>query len=151
MVSPSGVARVCPGGELAITCSTDRSFIQWNIMASQSFPLLGVPYRTRLISASQAVVDPLVLNMVTFDFSHSLLMNGSSVSLVSVLSVTDVPDILNGTIVNCTDVGSSLVETNTEIVTVHIIQIADLGEQTSLAKNFYACSVVTHARLTYLV
>ena len=128
MLSPPGVARVCPGGELAITCSTDRSFLEWNITASQSFPLPGVPHRTRLVSVSSQTVEPLVLNMVSFNFSHSTYTNGSSVSLVSVLSVTDVPDILNGTRVNCTDIGASLAETNTAIVTVHAIRSTDLSE-----------------------
>ena len=125
MLSPSGIARVCPGGDLAITCSTDRSFLEWNI--APSFTIPGQPYRTRLVFVSQDLV-PLVLNMISFDFSHSTHNNGSSVSLVSVLSVTSVPDILNSTRVNCTDIGASLAETSTSTVTVHIIRLADLGE-----------------------
>ena len=126
MLSPSGVARVCPGGDLAITCSTDRSFLEWNI--TPSFTIPGQPYRTRLVFVSQDLVLPLVLNMISFDFSHSTHNNGSSVSLVSVLSVTSVPDILNGTRVNCTDIGASLAETTTSMVTVHVIRLIDLGE-----------------------
>ena len=127
ILSPSGVARVCPGGDLAITCSTDRSFLEWNI--TPSFTIPGQPYRTRLVVASSSQdLEPLVLNMISFDFSHSTHNNGSSVSLVSVLSVTSVPDILNGTRVNCTDIGASLAETSTSTVTVHVIRPADLGE-----------------------
>ena len=125
MLSPSGVARVCPGGDLAITYSTDRSFLEWNI--TPSFTIPGRPYRTRLVFVSQDL-EPIVLNMISFDFSHSTHNNGSSVSLVSVLSVTSAPDILNGTRVNCTDIGASLAETSTSTVTVHIIRPADLGE-----------------------
>ena len=98
MLSPFGVGRVCPDGDLAITCSTDRNFLEWNI--TPSFTILGpIPYRTRLVSASDQAIDSLVLNMISFDFSvhSSLYTNGTSVSLVSVLSVTSVPDILNGT------------------------------------------------------
>ena len=90
MLSPSGVARVCPDGELAITCTTDRSFLEWNI--TPSFALPGpVPYRTQLVYVSSQDLESLVLNMISFDFSHSTHNNGSSVSLVSVLSVTSVP------------------------------------------------------------
>ena len=129
MLSPSEVASVCPGGELAITCSTDRSFLEWTI--TPSFPIPGLPYRTRLVSASNQNLGSLVLNMISFDFSHAThTLNGSSVSLVSVLSVTDVPDILNDTRVNCmvSDIGASLAETNTATVTVHVIRLTDQGE-----------------------
>ena len=127
MLSPSGVARVCPDGDLAITCSADRSFLEWNI--TPSFTIPGQPYRTRLISASDQAYDSLVLHMISFDFSAhtSLYTNQSSVSLVSVLSVTSVPNILNGTRVNCIDIGAPLAETSTS--TVHVIGPADLGEQ----------------------
>ena len=111
MVSPSGVARVCPGGELAIACSADTSFLEWSI--APSFTLIpGTPYKTRLVSASSEIdLTPIVLNMISFDFSHTTHTNGSSVSLVSVISVTDVPDILNGSRINCTDIGASTAET----------------------------------------
>ena len=70
VLSPSGVARVCPGGELAITCSTDRNFLEWII--APSFTLPGTPYRTRLVSASNQIdVTLIVLNMISFD-SHML-------------------------------------------------------------------------------
>ena len=128
MLSPPGVARVCLGGELAVICSTDRSFLEWNITVPLSFPLPGVPYRTRLVSISSQDLEPIVLNMISFDFSHTTHTNGSSESLVSVLSVTNVPDILNGTRVNCTDIGASLAETSTATVTVHVIRSTDLGE-----------------------
>ena len=126
MLSPSGVARVCPGGDLAITCSIDRSFLEWNI--TPSFTIPGQPYRTRLVSVSSPDLVLLVLNMISFDFSHSTHSNESSTTLVSVLSVTSVPDILNGTRVSCTDIGTSLTETSTSTVTVHVFRSADMGE-----------------------
>ena len=126
MLSPSGVARVCPGGDLAITCSIDRSFLEWNI--TPSFTIPGQPYRTLLVSVSSQDLEHIVLNMISFDFSHSIqYSNESSTTLVSVLSVTSVPDILNGTRLSCTDV-ASLAETSTSTVTVHVIRSADMGE-----------------------
>ena len=89
------------------------------------YTIPGIPYRTRLVLANDQNVPPLVLNMISFDFSHATRTNGSSVSLLSVLSVTDVPDILNGTKINCTD--PSPMEASTPTVTVHIIR-TDLGE-----------------------
>ena len=55
MLSPSGVARVCPGGELAIAISTDRSFLEWSIIPS--FTISGLNYRTRLVSASDNIYN----------------------------------------------------------------------------------------------
>ena len=68
--------------------------------------------------------------MISFDFSAhtSLYTNGSLVSLVLVLSVTNVTDILNSAKVNCTDYGASLAETSSLTVTVHIIRLTDLSE-----------------------
>ena len=127
MLSLSGVARVCPGGELVIACSTDRSFLEWSI--APSFTLPGTPYRTRLVSASSQIdLTPIVLNMISFNFSHTTHANGSFVPLVSVLSVTDVPDILNRTRINCTDIGASTAETNTATVAIYAIRLIDLGE-----------------------
>ena len=106
------------------------AFLEWSI--TPSFTIPGQPYRTKLVSASSqndGYVDPLVLNMISFDFSaRTLLTNGSVVSLVSVLSVTNVPANLNGTRFNCTDIGTSLAETNTTMVIVHVIRPADVGE-----------------------
>ena len=81
------------------------------------------------VSANDNIIlEPIVLNMVSFDFSHTTHVNEPSVSLVSILSVTNVPDILNGTRFNCTDIGASRAETNTSTVIVHVIRLADVGE-----------------------
>ena len=85
MLSPSGVARVCPGGELAITCSTDRSFLEWNI--APSFTLPGIPYRTRLVSASSEIdLTPIVLKNI-FQFltyyTHKWIICVTDVNFIS--------------------------------------------------------------------
>ena len=139
MQSPSGVARVCPGGELAITCSIDGSFIEWTIIPS--FPIPGLPYRTLVVSTSSPNPEHRVLNMISFDFSHTTHRNGSSVSLVSFLSVTDVPDILNGTRVNCTDPSSMEVSMLTSATTVHVIR-TDFG-------RFHCIGLSSEYHVTY--
>ena len=98
------MVRVCPGRELAITCSTNRAFLEWNIRPSFAIP--GTPYRTRLISSNDGDHEPIVLSMVSFNFLSAVQTNGSSASLVSVLSVGDVQLNLSGTRVNCTDIGA---------------------------------------------
>ena len=122
------MVRVCPGRELAITCSTNRAFLEWNIRPSFTIP--GTPYRTRLISSNDGGHDPIVLSMVSFNFLSAIqsMSNGLSASLVSILSVGDVQLNLSGTRVNCTDIGAqSPPETSTKIVTIHVIS-NDLGE-----------------------
>ena len=69
--------------------------------------------------------------MISFDFSAcTLLTNGAVVSLVSVLSVTNIYQIFSvvPARVNCTDIGDSLAETSTSTVIVHVIRPAGIGE-----------------------
>ena len=125
MLSPSGVARVCSGEELAITCSTDRSFLEWNVTIVSPESEQNVS-RSRLIS-SVGSIDPLRINMRTFNISRTTnALDGSSASLQSIIVITVTVD-LNGTVVRCTDIGSSLAEKSTSAVTVHVIR-TDQGE-----------------------
>ena len=121
-LSPSGVASVCLGEDLAFTCSTDKDFLEWNvtIVTGQTVS------RTRLISVGVSII-PLMINMKLFNISFTNVLGGSSVSLESVLFVTNVTADLNGTMVNCTEVGTSLADTSSSIATVHVIRTGDIS------------------------
>ena len=36
MLSPSGDVPVCPGGQLSFRCSTNLTYLKWNVTVSQS-------------------------------------------------------------------------------------------------------------------
>ena len=121
MLSSTRIALVCPGGELTFVCSTNRSLIEWNIIIPQS----GVT-RSRLIASSdQSIyIGPLVVNMKSFNIT----INSDSLirGLTSKLSVTNITPDLNGTFVQCTDIGSSLTEVSTSVGIIHIINAAGM-------------------------
>lgn len=114
MLSSTRVALVCSGGELTFVCSTNRSFIEWNVTIPQS----GVT-RSRLIASGDQSIGPLVVNMQSFNIT----INPDSLikGLTSKLSVTNITPDLNGTFVQCTDIGSSLTEASTSVGIIHII------------------------------
>ena len=118
VLSPSGTATVCPEATLEITCSTDRHFLNWTVTIPISVSESGQAVtRNRLISSSQSV-SPLIINMRIFNISIVSTMD----QFISVLSVDNVTDDLNGTIVECKDIGSSAAESRTSMIFVHIIQ-----------------------------
>ena len=124
MLLPSGVARVCPGAALVVTCSTDRSFLNWSVTIPPSTSESGQAVtRNRLISSGSQNVPPLIISMRTFNISIVSTMN----TFVSVLSFIDITGDLNGTIVQCMDIGDSLLaESDTSMTIVHIIR-TDIG------------------------
>jgi hypothetical protein len=125
VLSPSGTARVCPETELEITCSTDRSFLNWSVTIPPSASELSgqAVTRNRLISSSNQGVASLVID--TKVFMISIVSNVDP--FTSVLSVINVTAVLTGTIVQCEDIGSSAAEeSRTSMTFVHIIQ-TDIG------------------------
>ena len=118
---------VCPGAQLAVTCSTDRSFLSWTVTIPPSASDSGeVVTRTQLLSNStQAAVPPLMVEMKAFNISITSTVDSFS----SVLSYTNATADLNGTVINCSYTGDSKVESNSSMVIVHITT-ADLGRFT---------------------
>ena len=102
VLSPSGIATVCPEATLEITCSTDRHFLNWNVTTPPSASESGQAVtRSRLISSSSQIIKPLIINTKVFYVSIVSTMD----QFTSILSVVNVTDDLNGTIVQCTDIG----------------------------------------------
>ena len=61
---------VCPGAQLAVTCSTDRSFLNWSITIPPSTSDSGEAVTgNRLFSSSTQAVEPLMVDMKAFNIS----------------------------------------------------------------------------------
>ena len=115
MLSPSGLVPVCPGEDLVFVCSTDRSFIEWNVTL-----ILGSGKRisrARLITSSISQVSPLVVQMKTVNIT----VHGS-LPLTSTLTAANVTADLNGTQVSCIAIGGSIEDVSTSSATVHLIE-----------------------------
>ena len=114
---------VCPGAQLAISCSTDRTFLNWNVTIPPSASDSGEAVtRSRLLSSSTRFIGPFILEMKAFNISITSTVDPFS----SVLSYTNATADLNGTVINCSEYGNSIAAS---MVIVHITT-ADLGRFT---------------------
>ena len=125
-LSPRGVMWVCPGAQLDVTCSTDRSFLRWTVTLPPSASDSGEAVtRSRLVSNSTQATGPFTLEMKQFNISITSTVDPFS----SVLSYTNATADLNGTVINCSYLGYSPAESDSSMVIVHITT-ADLGRFT---------------------
>ena len=125
-LSPRGVMWVCPGAQLDVTCSTDRSFLTWSVTIPPSASDSGdAVTRSRLYSSSTQAIEPLVVEMKAFNTSIMSTVDSFS----SILSYTNATADLNGTVINCSYTGDSKAESNSSMVIVHITT-ANLGRFT---------------------
>ena len=96
---PAGNGYVCQGDEIALTCTTSRSFLRWNI----SIPQTGYDNQ-RLVSALEtSEIIPLRINSMAMQFTRV-----SSHPMVIKLSIRNVTvDLL----VTCTELAYSYAKT----------------------------------------
>lgn len=117
MLSPSGVVPVCPGGQLSFICSTNLTYLEWNITVSQS----GKPKsEQQLVTAVTQFGLDLTISGHVFNIIRNSTLN--SYPLVSVLTVANAVSSLAATKIKCTEMGlSSLVEETSSIAIINII------------------------------
>ena len=110
-ISPSGTASACQGDQLELTCVITGRFLEW------SFPL--IPEGDTTARRYARVLNPnsptsaLEVNSITFTFS--IISAGNNLPLISRLLISQVSNGLDGTEVNCTDIGTS--ETVSTLIT----------------------------------
>ena len=108
-MSPSGIVSVCSGDSLELNCSTSGNILEW------SFQLAPTTSKyTRALSTTNQPPEPISIDATRFTYSR--LSAANSLPLVSTLSIDPVNMGLNGTVLNCTNVGTS--ETVTTIITI---------------------------------
>ena len=108
-VFPSGIASVCSGDSLELNCSTSGNILEWSFG-----PTRTTSRYTRALSTTNQPPEPISIDAARFIFSR--LSAANSLPLVSTLLINPVNMGLNGTKVNCTDVGTS--ETVTTTITI---------------------------------
>ena len=140
-LSPRGVMWVCPGAQLDVTCSTDRTFLRWNVTIPPSASDSGEAVtRSRLLSSGSQNIGQLVPEMKYFNISIMSTVD----PFTSVLSYTNATADLNGTVINCSDTGNSTAESDSAMVIVHITT-ADHGRFT------WATIIMSKLIFTYYV
>ena len=119
-ISPPGIAPVCSGDQLELTCTTTGMFLNWSIsLATPEDGATGQTYWRLLqsIGPIHQQAHQITVDSTTFHFSRSSAQD--SLPVVSRLLISSTR---NGTVINCTDVVSS----DTTSTTVNIVNIGDL-------------------------
>ena len=101
-ISPTGIAPVCRGDQLELTCTTSGSLLEWAFAAVSESEESRV--YTKALSSVTQDSTLLIVNSTRFIFSR---VSSSNDILVTKLSINPVTVSLNRTEVNCTNVGTS--------------------------------------------
>ena len=110
---PSEVAYVCLGGVLNLTCSTNETFLEWNIA--------GVIRNVDKLGGNQTLeFDPIKVNSDTFNLTREIIET-MNLSLVSVISSKNVTVALNGTTISCSEISANIMRLTTLTTNIHII------------------------------
>ena len=107
------VARVCQAGdEFELTCSTNETYLKWSFMARNRLGRFQ-EYGPRFIyseDASQQTAD-IAVNSTIFTITRTSAQNSSP--LISTLVINSVNRSLNGTVMKCEDVETTMPATTT--------------------------------------
>ena len=130
MISPSGVASVCSGGQLELTCTTPGTILEWSFFLVPEGEIMARRFFRSLHSGSVPATSDLKVNSITFTLSR--ISAEGSLPVMSRLLITPVSDDLNSTEVSCTDVVAS----NTSSTHIKVINESTMISSKSLA---YKC------------
>ena len=119
LLSPSGIAVICEGGQLELICTTNATFLQWTLQREQ-----GEVMHLRFISSSDHSQLTSVFSVNSTSINISRVSLQGMLPLVSRLFINNVTVGLNGSQVNCKEVGSTM---NTTDVEMALITIKSLG------------------------
>ena len=118
MLFPVGAAFVCPGGDLTFMCSSNSSFLIWNISVPQS---TGGQFVSR-----ECILTPISSNSEVSIADRRFAINRTSLDnllpLMSTLSVKNLAPTHNGTKINCTEVRDHISTANSSVTVVNVIQ-----------------------------
>ena len=116
MISPPGVAPVCDGDQLELTCTTTGSLLEWRFNVIRGNATTATEFSRIILATGSAsdVMSQLVVDTTTFIFSR--ISAEDSLPVMSRLLIGCVSRGLNGTMINCEDVGTSEVSSTTVVV-----------------------------------
>ena len=132
-LSPSGVAPVCSGDQLELTCTTTGELLQWRFSVIRGNETTATKF-TRTITSTGSVMSHLTVNYTVFNFSRISAHN--SISVISRLVISPVSNGLSGTVMNCVDVDTAEVSSTTIIIGE---RTSSLGRASYLA-TYHLCS-----------
>jgi hypothetical protein len=133
MISP-GVASVCSGDQLVLTCTTSGKFLEWSFFLVPEGETMARRYDRILHSELAPATSDIEVNSITLTFSR--ISAEGSLPLISTIVIDPVNDSLNGTEINCTDIITS----NTTSTYIEVINESVVISSKSLVNYYYyAC------------
>ena len=125
-LSPSGVAPVCSGDQLELTCTTTGELLQWRFRGFYGNETTATEF-TRTITSTSPAMSQLTVNSMVFNFSR--ISTHNSIPVMSRLVISPVSNGLSGTVMNCVDVDTAEVSSTTIIIGE---RISSLGRASNL-------------------
>ena len=113
-LSPPGVAPVCNGGQLELTCTTAGRFLRWRFTVIRGNETITIIRTIQAAVPAGDAISHLTLNSTMFNFSRT--SSEGSLPLTSKLVIGPVSSNLNGTVMNCIDLVSSNLSSTTIVV-----------------------------------
>ena len=106
-LSPPGIASVCSGDDLELTCNTTGRFLEWSFSLIPENETAPTRYTWVLQNSGPNNLQTFqrVIDSMTFLYSRSSTENRLPVT--SILLISSVRETLNALVVNCTDVTTS--------------------------------------------
>ena len=115
-LSSSELELVCEvGASVDVTCSTTAGALRWYITVPRIFNQSR--YMSR--NTQSSVAAPLMIDSSTITFTR--LSARGVLPLVAVVRIDRVSEALNGTVINCTEVGLNLINPDSSATAVQIL------------------------------
>ena len=109
-LSPSGVALVCSGDVLNLTCATDGRFLEWSFSLTPENQTAPMRYTRTLQLGGPNHLQTFEQIIGSITFIYSRISAENVLPVMSMLSINPVKDRLNGVMINCTDITTSHLE-----------------------------------------
>ena len=103
----------CPGGSETLTCSTNYTFLEWNISSFRQTETRSISYFDQNL-----VVQSIMMDSAKLTFSR--VSSPGALPLVSTMMIMNITSNLEGTIITCTGLNSSLVYSVVLMTTIHV-------------------------------
>ena len=120
---------ICPGEQTTLMCSTNHTFLEWNISSFRE-----TETRTIYNLDRNPTIAPIAMNSADFTFSR--VSSSGALPLVSTMMIMNVTSNLEGTIITCTGLNSSFVPSVVLMTTIHVYDM-DVGMLLTKISNNY--------------
>ena len=121
---------VCPGEQpttLTMSCSTNHTFLEWSISTPRR-ETRSIPYLDQNV-----FVPPIMMDSANFTFSR--VSSPGALPLASTMTIMNITSSLQGTVITCTGLNSSLVSSVVLMITIHVYDM-DIGRSTQTDNNY---------------